>query len=63
MADLSREEIFGTAEFLPKLVEELDAVFPQVSPLTRRRAFSDHVSIWPAQRRQYLINKLDQDNV
>ena len=27
MADLSREEIFGTAEFLPKLVEELDAVF------------------------------------
>ena len=32
MADLSREEIFGTSEFLPTLVDELDEVFPQVTP-------------------------------
>ena len=63
MADLSREEIFGTAEFLPKLIEELDAVFPQVSPSP-----SDELSqiMYRSGQRsvvEYLINKLDQDNV
>ena len=59
MADLSREEIFGTAEFLPKLVEELDAVFPQVSPSPA----DDYATIMyqSGQRRvvEYLISKLE----
>ena len=59
MADLSREEIFGTAEFLPTLVEELDSVFPQVSPSPA----DDYATIMyrSGQRRvvEYLISKLE----
>ena len=32
MADLNREDVFGGVEFLPKLIEELDVVFPPLSP-------------------------------
>ena len=59
MDNLSREEIFGTDEFLPKLVEELDAVFPQVSPSPA----DDYATIMyrSGQRRvvEYLISKLE----
>jgi hypothetical protein len=59
MADLSREEIFGTAEFLPKLVEELDTVFPQISPSPS----DDYATIMyrSGQRRvvEYLLSKLE----
>lgn len=63
MADLSREEIFGTAEFLPKLIEELDAVFPQVSPSPGDEL--SQIMYRSGQRSvvEFLINKLDQDNV
>ena len=59
MADLSREEIFGTDEFLPKLVEELDTVFPQISPSPS----DDYATIMyrSGQRRvvEYLLSKLE----
>ncbi len=32
MADLNREDVFGGTEFLPKLIEELNTVFPPLSP-------------------------------
>ncbi len=59
MADLSREEIFGTSEFLPTLVDELDEVFPQVTPqptddiaIIMFRAGQRHVV-------EFLLNKLE----
>ena len=59
MAELSREEIFGTDEFLPKLVEELDTVFPQSSPSPS----DDYATIMyrSGQRRvvEYLLSKLE----
>lgn len=60
MAELSREEIFGTTEFLPQLVEELDEVFPQVTPqptddiaIIMFRAGQRHVV-------EFLFNKLEE---
>ncbi|ABP87942.1 gp35 [Synechococcus phage Syn5] len=63
MADLSREEIFGTGEFLPKLIEELDSVFPQVSPSPGDEL--SQIMYRSGQRSvvEFLINKLEQDNV
>ena len=59
MAELSREEIFGTSEFLPKLIEELEGVFPQVTPKPKDDIAT--IMYQSGQRRvvEYLINKLE----
>ena len=61
MAELSREDVFGTGEFLPKLVEELDAVFPQLNPSPSDDLAS--IMYLAGQRRvvEYLQNKLDEN--
>lgn len=32
MANLERRDVFGDGEFLPRLIEELEALYPQVFP-------------------------------
>ena len=59
MAELSREDVFGGVEFLPKLCEELDEVFPQVTPQP-----SDDIStiMYRSGQRhvvEYLLHKLE----
>ena len=59
MADLSREEVFGTDEFLPKLISELEDVFPQVTPTPNDNIAT--IMYMAGQRRvvEYLQNKLE----
>ena len=59
--ELSREDVFGGVEFLPKLCEELDLVFPHYLPQP-----SDDIStiMFRAGQRdvvEYLLQKLEDN--
>ena len=61
MADLERRDVFGDGEFLPRLIEELEAMYPRVDPTpaddwSRVLYRSGHHSVV-----QYLKQKLSED--
>jgi len=61
MAELEVHEVFGGQEFIDKLIEELDAAFPQVNPTPN---LSLATVMYKAGQRsvvEYVISKKEDD--
>tara|TARA_E500000305_G_scaffold46033_1_gene35797 strand:- start:55 stop:252 length:198 start_codon:yes stop_codon:yes gene_type:complete len=63
MAELNTQDVFGGQDFLEKLLEELDTVFPQTLPQPNDSLSS--IMFYSGQRSvvEYLIQIKDNNNV